>query len=208
MACIGQSLFIYLPPSHSLKISERSPILFLSISRFPFPLVVVITSPLKLENPSKFIEIPKTPSKKTHHFPPRSLKSSFRFITFSIACPNHESSHKSTDSWEKREKQRDRKKFSWYMERIVGEKYKLGRKIGSGSFGEIFLGILFFLALFLIHIKTLSNLIYDFFPLLVLLCFSYSCWYGWNCRGKDSKSSVEFMSKFCFFCFLLSLWMF
>ncbi|KAI7757482.1 hypothetical protein M8C21_001473, partial [Ambrosia artemisiifolia] len=25
------------------------------------------------------------------------------------------------------------------MERIVGEKYRLGRKIGSGSFGEIFL---------------------------------------------------------------------
>lgn len=26
------------------------------------------------------------------------------------------------------------------MERIIGGKYKLGRKIGGGSFGEIFLG--------------------------------------------------------------------
>ena len=27
------------------------------------------------------------------------------------------------------------------MERIIGGKYKLGRKIGRGSFGEIFLGL-------------------------------------------------------------------
>jgi hypothetical protein len=27
------------------------------------------------------------------------------------------------------------------MERIIGGKYKLGRKIGGGSFGEIFLGV-------------------------------------------------------------------
>jgi hypothetical protein len=29
------------------------------------------------------------------------------------------------------------------MERIIGGKYKLGRKIGGGSFGEIFLGFVF-----------------------------------------------------------------
>lgn len=36
------------------------------------------------------------------------------------------------------------------MEPRVGNKFRLGRKIGSGSFGEIYLGSFFFLLIFLI----------------------------------------------------------
>ncbi|KFK44039.1 hypothetical protein AALP_AA1G207900 [Arabis alpina] len=40
------------------------------------------------------------------------------------------------------------------MDRVVGGKFKLGRKLGSGSFGEIFLGVSFediFLAALLVE---------------------------------------------------------
>lgn len=33
------------------------------------------------------------------------------------------------------------------MDHVIGGKFKLGRKIGSGSFGELFIGMLFFFCL-------------------------------------------------------------
>lgn len=56
------------------------------------------------------------------------------------------------------------------MERIVGGKFKLGRKIGSGSFGEIFLGELVCIQVRLAYFR-LSVFLYVFVAeLLPILC--------------------------------------
>jgi|APAra0007618257_1042622.scaffolds.fasta_scaffold00101_19 hypothetical protein len=55
------------------------------------------------------------------------------------------------------------------MDRVVGGKFKLGRKLGSGSFGEIFLGIVDFLYSSWVNVFTLSN---SFFFESVFVCRS------------------------------------
>lgn len=45
------------------------------------------------------------------------------------------------------------------MEKVVGGKYRIGRKIGSGSFGEIYIGMIYLIRNF--HFACL-NIIFNF----------------------------------------------
>lgn len=58
------------------------------------------------------------------------------------------------------------------MEARVGNKYRLGRKIGSGSFGEIYLGRFYFVFLFfLIEFLLLDSGVFVFTDLVLIWVF-------------------------------------
>lgn len=41
----------------------------------------------------------------------------------------------------------------WFlMDKVVGGKYRIGRKIGSGSFGEIYIGMNYKKLYFILHV--------------------------------------------------------
>lgn len=60
------------------------------------------------------------------------------------------------------------------MDRIVGGKYKLGRKIGSGSFGEIHLGFTFTFEFLLFLLKSVSFVEIELERVKDFLC-SHAC---------------------------------
>ena len=62
------------------------------------------------------------------------------------------------------------------MEHIIGGKFKLGRKIGRGSFGELYLGITI-MSLF-IYIYYLSSCFVDF-DVIVLQALMYKVEMKW-----------------------------
>ena len=56
------------------------------------------------------------------------------------------------------------------MDHVIGGKFKLGRKLGSGSFGELYLGIMTFL-LFAFFTSLFMSLIFIFLFFFLKLIF-------------------------------------
>jgi len=64
------------------------------------------------------------------------------------------------------------------MEKVVGGKYRIGRKIGSGSFGEIYIGMIY---------KKLS---FCMFELFYFLKFLFNVWVVlWSFSGAHVVTS-------------------
>jgi serine/threonine protein kinase len=78
------------------------------------------------------------------------------------------------------------------MEPRVGNKFRLGRKIGSGSFGEIYLGSFFFLLIIIII----------FF---LCLLFGYVLIIFVNCVGTNIQTNEEVAIKLVSFVFFHEL---
>lgn len=88
------------------------------------------------------------------------------------------------------------------MDHVIGGKFKLGRKIGSGSFGELYLGIppqcfyfnfyrIFFISNVGFPSLSLSKCLFKFvFFLLVLLIFRCQCT---NWRGNCCQAGMSFI---------------
>ena len=92
------------------------------------------------------------------------------------------------------------------MDHIVGGKFKLGKKIGSGSFGELFLGesslrptpqetgrnMLFFLSVIFRKKKDAD------FAAALLLCCSRECADRGGSRRQIGMGFRPFLASFCF----------
>lgn len=106
------------------------------------------------------------------------------------------------------------------MDRVVGGKYKLGRKLGSGSFGELFLGMSLF---FYIYVLILRHCFFVFLGVnvqngeevavkLVSVYIMFKtqlfiitkptcvfCFFSRNLQGLGILSFIMNQSSICFF---------